>query len=62
MTIADKIRAMTDEELAGLLGDMVDHVECSGTGCKIKESGNCGWPYKGCDESASDWLRQEVTP
>ena len=59
MTNADKIRAMTDEELAEFIGKCVDHefhIECS---CFLCDEGYCRYPKKGCDEIALEWLKQE---
>ena len=58
MTNGDRVRAMSDEELANLASKLVDHGECDEYGCPIKESGCCGWPDLGCDESALKWLQQ----
>lgn len=54
---ADRIRAMSDEELAEFVANMVDHDWCCDSGCMIKHAGMCGYAEKGCDESALDWLQ-----
>ena len=56
----DMIRAMSDEELAVFIGNLVDHFGCEEKGCLIKQTGNCGYPKLGCDESALQWLEQEA--
>ena len=57
---ADRIRAMSDEELAMFIADMVDHPWCSESGCPLKRAGACAFPEKPCDESALDWLKSPV--
>ena len=52
----DLLRRMTDKKLAELIGRLVDHGDCDQEGCVIKQAGMCGWPDKGCDESALEWL------
>jgi len=59
-TNADKIREMSDEELAKLIGSMIDHEYCDYKGCIVKQSGLCGFPDIGCDEAALKWLKQEA--
>lgn len=59
-TQADRIRAMSDEELARFIADMVDHPWCSESGCPLKMEGACAYPEKPCDESALDWLKSPV--
>ena len=56
-TNADRFRAMSDEELAKLVANMVDHDWCCYSGCMIKHAGMCGYAEKGCDESALQWLQ-----
>ena len=56
MTNADKIRAMSDEELVEFIYEMIDHDWCDGSGCMIKKDGLCGWPELDCTESAQRWL------
>lgn len=56
-THGDELRAMSDEELAQEIANLVDHPWCSEGGCIIKQDGKCGWPETGCDESALEWLR-----
>ena len=53
MTNADRIRAMSDEELADLFSDVFDcdHHEC------VAECGECSK----CTESWLKWLKQEAT-
>lgn len=61
-TNAMRIRCMTDEELAQLIGDLVDHdSNCiNGDGCLLKQAGMCRYPKFGCDENALAWLKEEV--
>lgn len=59
-TNADRIRAMTDEELAEFIGRCVDHefhLECV---CFLNQFGYCQYPTRGCDENALEWLKQEA--
>ena len=58
MTNADRIRAMTDEELAEWFGVEID---CGG--CERMTKG-CGKPcttYANCIKHWFNWLKQEVT-
>ena len=57
-TNGDRIRAMSDEELAKLIGSMIDHTDCDYEGCIVKQSGLCGFPDIGCDEAAFKWLKR----
>ncbi len=52
MTNADRIRVMTDEELAGWLSDMHDSVTCPNGGAI-----DCNPSCKRC---WLDWLKEEV--
>lgn len=57
-TNADRIRAMSDEELAGFISVM-----SSCNGCKAKASKTahpCLGLYEGCKGNWLDWLKQEV--
>ena len=60
MTNYERIQSMSKAELAELIARLVDHEECRKDGCPIKEAGFCDYPFKGCDESALDWLEREV--
>lgn len=51
LTNGDRIRAMTDEELA-------EHL--SGYICDNRESGDCQ-RFKNCEECKLSWIRQEVS-
>ncbi|MBR5948238.1 MAG: hypothetical protein IKZ82_06265 [Clostridia bacterium] len=53
MTNADRIRSMTDEELAKYMGDMI-YPEC--VCCPADETGWCS----DCYDKWLDWLKQEV--
>lgn len=59
MTNADKIRAMTDEELACKIFTFL----CVCTGCPAKK--DCLYEridkYDNCVDYIADWLKQEVT-
>lgn len=55
MTKGDKIRAMTDEELAEMLLLSTCYFRCS----KCKYHSNC--IGKSCTEAALEWLKQEVS-
>ena len=54
ITNADKIRAMTDEELAGWMANNVDCQYCS------VRSEWCTESEAACKRNWLDWLRQEV--
>lgn len=54
MTNADKIRAMTDEELAELFGSRVCIYDIGG-----ETNGECLYPYN-CEKCWLNWLEQEV--
>ena len=59
-TNADRIRAMSDEELAEFIGRCVDHefqFECV---CFLNQFGYCQYPTRGCNENALEWLKEEV--
>lgn len=51
MTNGDRIRAMTDEELAEHLSSYI---------CDNRESGDCQ-RFKNCEECKLSWIRQEVS-
>lgn len=53
MTNADRIRAMSDEELAEVLGELV---HCGG--CPMR--GNCKADDLPCDNVLLEWLKQPV--
>lgn len=55
MTNADKIRAMTDEELAEWF---CDNVSC-GCAC-LAICKDCGRDDKSCTQAWLDWLKQEA--
>ena len=55
MTNADKIRAMTDEELAVWL---VEHVDC-GEGCPVFRH-LCNYTSEGCEVDLLQWLKEEA--
>lgn len=56
LTNADKIRAMTDEELAKWF---CDKVSC---GCEcLALCRNCGRDDKSCSQAWLNWLKQEAT-
>ena len=56
-TNADKIRAMTDEELAESLGILADCRECS----HRNADDSCNIIDGSCQTQWLDWLKQEVT-
>lgn len=51
MTNGDRIRQMTDEELAEHLSSYI---------CDNRESGDCQ-RFKSCEECKLSWIRQEVS-
>lgn len=55
LTNADRIRAMTDEELAKWFCDKVS-CDC---GC-LAICKDCGWDDKSCTQAWLDWLKQEA--
>ena len=58
MTNADRIRAMTDEELAEWIAV---HMECETCMYFIRETGLCDYPMTyGCKDAMLDWLKQEA--
>lgn len=56
MTNADRIRAMTDEELAEWL---IEHVDCTENCCPVFLV--CNRSSRGCERLLLDWLKQEAT-
>ena len=57
-TNADRIRSMTDEELAELIGDNIDCAICR----KKHYSDDCPKPYPGsCYDVWLDWLKEEAS-
>ena len=56
MTNADRIRSMTDEELAEWL---CEHVDC-GEGCPNFHGYMCTRDCGDCEVGLLDWLKQEV--
>ena len=57
VTNADKIRAMSDEELANFIGFACQDAFCYGRGMRDKMM---IYPF-GTHESTMDWLKQEAT-
>lgn len=58
-TNADRIRAMTDEELAEWIGR---HMYCEECMFFDGETGTCNYKYrygKGCNGAMLEWLKQE---
>ena len=55
ITNADRIRAMTDEELAELLNPTA-----SCTDCLVYNRKPCGTDGRSCRDRILDWLRQEA--
>lgn len=56
MTNADKIRAMSDEELADLAFEMIDCYTCPHN----KEDVNCAESKRTCSGVWLDWLKKEA--
>ena len=54
VTNGDRIRAMTDEELAEIL---IRHIDCYE--CEVRKDGCCTGDGT-CRQDILDWLRQEV--
>lgn len=59
MKRADKIRAMSDEELAVFLADEVPHGDCYG--CDLECVALHDGPLKdGCSNAFYEWLKEEA--
>ena len=56
MTNADRIRAMSDKELAFFLADEIPHGDCYG--CELDCSCDSPWINEGCRNAFYKWLRQ----
>ena len=56
LTNADRIRAMSDEELAALLADEIPHGDCYG--CDLDCSNPSPWSGEGCRNAFHKWLQQ----
>ena len=56
-TNADKIRAMTDEKLAGLAFEMTNCYTCPHN----KENVDCAKSKRTCIDAWLDWLKKEAT-
>lgn len=54
MTNGDRIRAMTDEELAEFILDKRENGTCFNNKCYYYD------PNKGCDDCTLEWLKQPV--
>ena len=65
MTNADKIRNMSDEELARLIGDNIMCVKCSAfegmrcVACPPFDVGTCGDALQVCHDIWLKWLKAE---
>ena len=60
MTWGNKIRAMTDEELAEWIAK---HMYCAECMFFNDDTGTCNYEYRyrnGCNGAMLDWLKQEV--
>lgn len=55
LTHADRVRAMSDEELAELLNPTA-----SCTDCPVENRKPCGTDGRSCRDRVLDWLRQEA--
>jgi len=57
MTNADKIRSMTDEQLAEWIMRYVDPCAL----CAFRKRGSCGAPQnKGCGMGRLEWVKREI--
>jgi hypothetical protein len=57
MTNGDRIRSMSDEELA----ELINRHWCYCCGYVVDDFGNCNSPAeKSCEESILEWLKKEV--
>ena len=54
-TNADRIRAMSDEELAAMLADEIPHGDCYG--CDLDCSYPSPWATEGCRNAFYKWLQ-----
>lgn len=57
MTNADRIRSMTDEELAKLMDEATDYFNCDE--CEFRHLDDCGTSLL-CQRHILKWLKQEV--
>ena len=57
MTNADRIRAMTDEELAGMFCGGIHGFDCGACREQVLSGGRCNMK---CYENCVAWLRQEA--
>ena len=58
MTNFEKIKAMSVEEMAELLGGLTDRACVNCNDCLMKKE--CQYPFLGCDENALKWLESEA--
>lgn len=56
-TNADKIRSMTDEELAKLMDEATDYFNCDE--CEFRHLDDCGMSHL-CQKHILKWLKSEV--
>jgi hypothetical protein len=56
-TNADRIRSMTDEELADLMDNSVDYFDCDN--CEFRNDDSCG-TSKACQTHILRWLQKEI--
>lgn len=57
MTNADRIRSMTDEELAKLMDESTEYFNCDE--CEFRRLDDCGTSLL-CQRHILKWLKQEV--
>lgn len=57
-TNADRIRSMTDEELADLMDNSVDYFDCDN--CEFRNDDVMCGTNKGCQTHILRWLKMEV--
>ena len=60
MKIADKIRTMTDEELAKFIGSIDDVFRFCELKCPYRKKGECTQPNRSCMDGRRAWLDLEV--
>ena len=58
MTNADRIRSMSDEELADLMDNSVDYFDCDN--CEFRNDDVMCGTNKGCQTHILRWLKMEV--